>query len=518
MQVLVSADQMQRCDSVAIKKYGIPGLLLMENAGRACVEELTTRFGKVEGRRVVVLCGKGNNGGDGFVIARHLLNQGARVHVALLCKKSEMKGDAKANLQILVKLLGDRHADLALQEITGSMARLPKPDIIVDAIFGTGFAGGIRGVYLNAIRWINEQKKYTVAVDVPSGANATTGAVENVCVDANLTVTMGLAKVGHYVGACRDHAGEVVAVDIGIPRTVYDAIPRPIIRVDAGDIKRVLPRRPLIAHKHSVGKVFILAGSRSLTGAPVMCSHAAMRSGVGAVVLGVPRSIHGALVRKLTEVMITPLEETAEGSVGVAARESIDERVSWADVVVIGPGLSLNEETLSMVRDLVAAVNKPIILDADGLTAVAEQTGLLKRRKIPAILTPHVGELARLIGRPSREIEVARVDTARTTASALKSIVVLKGSPTVIATPEGHVYLNPTGNPGMATAGAGDVLAGVISAFVGQGMNPEQAAYAGVFVHGRAGDKATVQFGQRGLMAMDIAEALPGTLAELEGA
>jgi NAD(P)H-hydrate epimerase len=517
MQVLVTADQMQQCDRSAIKTYGIPGILLMENAGRACVDELTDRYGSVDGRQVVVLCGKGNNGGDGFVIARHLLNRGARVHLALLCKKSDVKGDCRINLMVLLKMLKSRHAALTVQEISGSLSRLPTPDIIIDAIFGTGFSGEVRGLHRRAISWINEQQKHTVAVDIPSGANATNGIVESVSVKADLTVTMGLAKVGHYVGACRDHAGEVVPVDIGIPRAVYGSIGVPTFRVHADDVKGMLPNRPLIAHKHSVGKVFVLAGSRSLTGAPVMCAYAAMRSGAGAVVLGVPRSIHGALVRKLTEVMITPLEETSEGTVAITALDAIKERVLWADVVVIGPGLSLNAETGRVVRTLVATTNKPIVLDADGLTAVAEETSLLKKRKSPAVLTPHAGELARLLAKPSTEIEVSRVDIARAAAGQLKSIVILKGSPTVTATPAGTVYMNSTGNPGMATAGSGDVLAGVIAALIGQGMRAEQAAYAGVFVHGLAGDRGTAQFGQRGVMAMDIADAVPGALALVEG-
>ncbi|HET6273840.1 MAG TPA: NAD(P)H-hydrate dehydratase [Bacteroidota bacterium] len=518
MQVLVTADQMQQCDRIAITKYAIPGLLLMENAGRACVEELTRRYGSVESRQVVVFCGKGNNGGDGFVVARHLLNLGARVYVALLCRKSEVKGDAKTNLQVLLKLLKDRQPDLAMQEISASLTRLPTPDIVVDAIFGTGFSGSVRGMQERAIRWINAKGKYTVAVDIPSGANATTGAVEGICVNANLTVTMGLAKVGQYVGACRDHTGDLVPVDIGIPRRAFASIASPAARILADDVKSVLPKRSLTAHKHSVGKIFILAGSRGLTGAPIMCAQGAMRSGAGAVVLGVPRSIHGALVRKATEVMMTPLEETSEGTIAAAALKVINERVEWADVVVIGPGLSVNKETGQLIRDIVSRIHKPIVIDADGLTAIAEQPSLLKRRRIPAVLTPHVGELSRLIGKPTKEIETLRVQIGRSSAQQLKSIVVLKGSPTVTATPSGSTYLNSTGNPGMATAGAGDVLAGVIAAFIGQGMTPEDAAYSGVFVHGLAGDMASEQLGQRSVMAMDIADALSGALSRSEGA
>jgi len=249
-----------------------------------------------------------------------------------------------------------------------------------------------------------------------------------------------------------------------------------------------------------------------------MCAQGAMRSGAGAVVLGVPRSIHGALVRKATEVMMTPLEETSEGTIAAAALKVINERVEWADVVVIGPGLSVNKETGQLIRDIVSRIHKPIVIDADGLTAIAEQPSLLKRRRIPAVLTPHVGELSRLIGKPTKEIETLRVQIGRSSAQQLKSIVVLKGSPTVTATPSGSTYLNSTGNPGMATAGAGDVLAGVIAAFIGQGMTPEDAAYSGVFVHGLAGDMASEQLGQRSVMAMDIADALSGALSRLEGA
>jgi NAD(P)H-hydrate epimerase len=291
---------------------------------------------------------------------------------------------------------------------------------------------------------------------------------------------------------------------------------RQVFRVLGSDVAKDLPKRPLTAHKYSVGKIFVLAGSRGLTGAPYMTSLAAMRSGAGGVILGVPKSIYPPLVRKLTEVMLTPLEETAEGSVSLASLEAINEKIEWSDVVVIGPGISHNAETRRLLLHLIPAIKRPLVLDADGLNCIAADTSVLRRRKASTILTPHVGELSRLIGRGGKEIELNRVTVASQAADRLKSIVVLKGSPTVTGLPSGPAYVNSTGNPGMATAGTGDVLTGIIAGLLGQGMQAERAAYSGVFIHGLAGDIAARKFGERSVMALDILERIPDAIKSLE--
>jgi NAD(P)H-hydrate epimerase len=518
MQLIATPDQMQAFDRIAVRKYSIPSLLLMENAGRGFVDVMEARFGPVSGKRVLVFCGKGNNGGDGLVIARHLVNRGSVVRVALLCKETDVHGDARDNLDIVLKMMSADRNRIHLKEVSSvrQIPGSPKPDFIVDAIFGTGFSGAVRGMHARVMRWINAQKCTVASVDIPSGTDAMTGIVKNIAVRAQITVTMGLPKIGHYVGQGRDHSGEVSVVDISIPRVAFRAAREQSYLVRAPDVAGMLPRRPVSAHKYSVGKVFVLAGSRGLTGAPFMCVQAAMRTGAGAVILGVPRSIYGTLTRKVTEVMVTPLSETTRGSVSFSALEEIREKVRWADVVVLGPGLSRDVETQRVVRNLVTSVPKPLVIDADGLNALSSHVSLLKRRNHPTILTPHVGELGRLTGDDPKYIEAYRVNAARKAARDFGNIVVLKGAPTVTGSPEGSTYVNSTGNPGMATAGTGDVLTGVIASLLAQGMEPASAAYSGVLIHGFAGDLAAKQLGQRSIMALDLVRQLPRTLETLE--
>ena len=514
MQRLATADQIQTFDKTAIVGLGIPGLVLMENAGRAFVDELGKRLTPLDGKNVIVVCGKGNNGGDGYVIARHLLNRGCRVEVIVLCRLSEVKGDAKTNLDILRKLIKEWKGALRILPLTttSTFGRLRPPDIIVDAIFGTGFKGKAAGIHQRAIRWINGQKSFVASVDICSGTDATTGMVEGEAVKADLTVTMGLAKIGHYVGSGREHSGEIVVADISIPKIVLEKEIVRTFRVTSEDVRATLPERPLTAHKYSVGKIFVLAGSRKFTGAPFMCAQAAMRTGAGAVILGTPKSLQPLLARKFTEVMIASLDETADGAVSLAAHDAIRERVEWADVVIAGPGLSRDPETQELMSKLMRELRKPLVLDADALFALAADPGALTGRRQPTIITPHTGELSAINGIPSSQIELLRVETSRKSARSLRSIVCLKGSPTVTASPEGETFLNPTGNPGMATIGSGDVLAGMIGSLIGQGVSPVAAAYGGVFLHGLAGDLAAESLGQRSMMALDILEHIPDAL------
>ncbi|MBX2992718.1 MAG: NAD(P)H-hydrate dehydratase [Bacteroidetes bacterium] len=525
MQLLATAEQMQQCDRSAIMKYSLPGIVLMENAGRACVDVLLQ---EVEARNltppenhwIVVLCGKGNNGGDGFVIARHLANRGYKVHVVLLAKRREVKGDAKTNLDVLLKMVTSNWMPLTFVEVSKAqqLLRLPSSSVIVDAIFGTGFAGEVKGLYRAAIKWINSQRAFIASVDIPSGVNATSGVVEGIAVRADLTVTMGLAKIGHYVGAGRDHSGMVRIVDISIPEFIFRQAEISTHRVELSDVRGSLPQRPLTAHKYSVGKVLVVAGSRNLTGAPFMTATAAMNTGAGGVMLAIPKSIHLTLARKSTEVMFTPLAETEEGTISMQAIEGLNKQIQWADVVALGPGLSQNPETRTLVHHLVRNIDKPLILDADGIGMMAYDISLLKKRKYETILTPHVGELRLLTKLSGEDIEQQRVDVARTQAKGLNSIVVLKGSPTVTAIRDGSVFLNSTGNPGMATAGSGDVLTGIIASLRAQGANADIAAYAGVYLHGLAGDRAAAKFGARSIMAMDILDCIPEALRLIETA
>lgn len=517
MQLIAAAEHMQQFDRTAIRTFGVSGMLLMENAGRAFVDELERAYGLLASRTAVIVSGKGNNGGDGFVIARHLLNRGVRVQVVLLCKKTDVKGDARTNLNILLKLLHARRDAGSLREISSAqpLRQFAQADIIVDAIFGTGFSGAVRGLQRNAIEWMNKQQSFIAAVDIPSGVASNTGIVENIAVRADLTVTMGLAKIGHYVGAGREHAGDVRVVDISIPRFLFVPGRNPVFRVLSEDVTAILPKRSLTAHKYSVGKVFVLAGSRGLTGAPFMTAQSAMKAGAGAVVMGVPRSVYQPLVRKLTEVMVTPLDDTDTGSIAASALDDIRTKIEWADVVAIGPGLSQHEETQHVIRVLIESIPKPLVVDADGLNAIGRDHRVLRKRSFPTILTPHVGELHRLTGGDSKAIDQLRVEVAPRAAKEMKSVVILKGAPTITGTPNGNAYVNTTGNPAMATAGAGDVLTGITASLLAQGLGAEQAAYAAVFVHGMAGDIAAAKFGGKSVMALDILDQLPAVLKHL---
>ena len=515
MDRVATAREMQECDRTAIKRYRIPSIVLMEDAGRGVADVIEKGVGPVTGKLVYVICGKGNNGGDGFVVARHLYNRGANVSVYLTSKRSQVKGDAQRNLVVLEEIIrSDKSSRLKLvEDATAKMlVKMPPAIVIIDALFGTGFSGAVKGEYEKIIRWMNASGSKVVAVDIPSGVNADNGKVENVAVKAQVTVTMGLRKVGLLVHCGREYAGSVHVADIAIPQIVYDRSGIRSWLVQPDDVQKRLPRRPLDAHKHSVGKIFVLAGSRGLTGAAVMCSNSAMKAGAGAVVLGIPKSLLPVVSRKLTEVMPNPLEETDEQGVSQRARKEIDRFVQWADVVVIGPGLGREKETEELILSLIQSVDKPMLIDADGLNALSLQPSLIKKRKAETILTPHTGELSRIVKLSAEEIESNRIEVARSAAKNLKSILVLKGAPTVTATPEGDVFINCTGNPGMATAGAGDVLSGAMAALWGQHVSARDAAICGVFIHGKAGDFAKEKYGEMSLVAGDIIEALPRAL------
>ncbi len=515
MQLLATASQMRELDRTAIEERAIPGLLLMENAGRGFADALQAHRPVGPGTRVAVVAGKGNNGGDGFVIARHLLIRGCTVDVLCTDPPDALRGDGRTNWEILAKL-PDARLSLTPSGSAAEASTLPRPDLIVDALVGTGFTGELQGRVAALAAWVNAAGVFVAAVDVASGVDATTGAVSAAAVKADLTVTMGLAKPGLYLGAGREHSGIVVVVDIGIPQ---DRIGGPAIqRIEAGDAARWLPVRAWNAHKYSVGKVYVLSGSRAFTGAPCLSAVSGLVAGAGAVVLGVPSSIHTAVAAKLAEVIIQPLPETSAGTVSPAGRGEIEERCAWADIVVLGPGLGRHPETDSLVVDLALHLDRPVVLDADALNALAGRAELLKGRAHDTVLTPHAGELGRLTGEKAASIEARRPEAAREAAERFGATVVLKGAPTATAWRDGTVILNSSGNAGMATIGSGDVLTGLLAGLWAQGMRGEQAAAAAVYIHGRAGDEARKDLGMRSMRASDIMRSLPGVLRTFEGA
>ena len=519
MERIVSSEEMKWCDERTINSIGIPGLLLMENAGGAVARLIRSVLGDLTGKHIIVVCGKGNNGGDGFVVARHLSNAGAKLSVLLTSSPGELKGDALTNFTVLKKIAGRTASPITLQRFSKNAFRQWHGiDGIVDAIFGTGFTGKIKQPLFRVVEWINEQKVPVFSVDVPSGLNATTGVVENEAVRARYTVTFGLRKSGLLLNSGREFSGDVVVADIGIPKSVTESktLSRTFL-VGSVDVNMGLPRRPPTAHKYSVGKVFVVAGSKGLTGAAALCAISALRAGAGAVLLGTPEGIYPTMMRKLTEVMVMPLPSTDDGALSEKSFEILRPKLDWADVVVVGPGLSRNTQTQTVILRILKEYSGRLLLDADGLNAVAT-AGLdsLKKSNAEVILTPHSGEFGNLVKKTSAEVDRNRIESPRTLAKQIRKTVILKGAPSITATADGTAYVNFTGNPGMATIGSGDVLAGIIAGLWAQGCPSDVAAYCGVYLHGLAGDLAKKEFGERSLIAGDIVKCLPRAFSIIE--
>lgn len=507
---IASAEQMREIDYAAIHDYGIPGVVLMENAGVEVAKQLETVFVNLQGKNICIFAGKGNNGGDGFVAARHLANQGAYVKVLLFADKDDIKGEAQTNLDIIelmdIEVLFVKTVrDWDKVKLVAGLA-----DCIIDALLGTGFKGELSPGILQAINIINSLDKLIVAVDIPSGIYADTGQSAEAAVKADYTITFGLPKPGlmFYPGA--SCAGVLSVADIGIPANLLNntGIQQNIITTSL--VQKILPCRQPAVHKGDTGKVLIIAGSAGLTGAAVLTSLGALRAGAGLITLGIAASLQPVLAVKMTEVMTKALPEVT-GALGTEAVKPIIELTAKADVLAIGPGLGLLEMTGEMVREVIKQVNAPLVIDADALNALIDNTGILAGLNVPAVLTPHPGEMARLTGLNIEEVNKDRIKAARDAAKLWCSTVVLKGARTVVAFPDGEVYINTTGNAGMATGGMGDVLTGIIAAIIAQGASSKAAAIAGVYLHGLAGD-VLAQSGQIGLAAGDVAQAIPAAI------
>lgn len=513
---IVTAQEMREIDQKAMEEYGIPGLVLMENAGLAVCRVVEQLLGGAEGKTVLLICGQGNNGGDGFVAARQLYNRGARVRLLLAAPEESLAGEARVNYEIWTRMgrkvyrLQDRSALQVLR------LGLMQADIVVDALFGTGFRGTVKDRPKRLIETINDADRMVVAVDVPSGVEADTGAVRGTALRADHTVTFGLPKLGLVLAPGADYAGQLHVADISIPQPAAAHIRRHLLTRRL--VRGWLERRPRGAHKGDFGHVLVLGGSRGMLGAAGLAARAALRAGAGLVTLAVPRSLQDVAVPLVPEAMTAGLAETVDGTVSQHARDEVNALLEKADVLALGPGLSMHPETVEMVRQLLGDLEIPCVLDADGLNALAA-TGVADLlpldRGIPLVLTPHPGEMARLLETTAPEIAGDRVGVAERAAAAWDCTVVLKGRATVVAGGE-HTYLNTTGNPGMATGGSGDVLTGITAALMAQGYAPARAAAAAVYVHGRAGDLAAADKGETALAAGDIAGYLPAAFKLLE--
>lgn len=508
MHVLTS-EEMRRLDQHAIRVLGIPELVLMENAGRAVAEEVSAMSAAV-GRRWLVLAGKGNNGGDGLVAARHLQEAGLAPTVVYVPDRRTLTGSAAVQRDIAERL-GIRCLQYGAEEIPWR-----ETDGVIDALLGTGTSGAPRGAYAQLIEEANRSGKPIVAVDVPSGLDADTGQVYEPCIRAVKTIALAFKKRGlaQYPGL--DFAGDVVVRAIGIPARLAEehGVRTYELNRDVLAAKLALDasaQRRADAHKGSFGHVLVMAGSRPMSGAGLLAATAALRNGCGLVTWALPASLVPSMAGRRPELMLAALED--EGC-GDWSRVRASEAIAWAErkhALVIGPGMGRWNGDGDWMREIWSGVEVPLVVDADALNIMADADGLRRwpRRNAPAVLTPHPGEMARLTGRTTAEVQRDRIEIAREFAAANGVTLVLKGARTVIATPGGEAYINPTGNPGMATAGAGDVLAGMIGALLAQGMSAEQAAALGVYRHGEAGDRAAARRGvPDSVIAGDIIEEL----------
>ena len=512
---IVSVKEMREIDRVAIKELGIPGVVLMENAGQGVVSAMDNYFDSESIDKVTIVCGKGNNGGDGFVVARYLMNQNIGVDVYIVGDVSSITGDAKTNLDI-IKGMGVKPRTIRNKiGVRNLMLSFSDSDVIVDAIFGTGFSGSIHGIVKDVIREINESTLRVVAVDTPSGIDSVTGNVTGEAVMADLTVTMELPKTGQFLYPGKHYVGELYIVALGFPEQVIEGVSPRGTLVDTEVVRRFMPWRAPNLHKGTFGRVLIVAGSTGMTGAAAMASTAALRAGAGLVYLAIPEHLNPVLETKCTEVITVPVPQTADGSISLEAYDTIMEKASKVDVMAIGPGMSRHPETEKLVRKIVEDVPIPLLIDADGINALAGHTTLLKKRKRPTILTPHPGEMSRLINTPVKEIEKERIAICSKYASKWSVILALKGVPTIIAKQDGAFWLNPYVNSGLATAGSGDVLTGLIIGFLAQKTTPLTSAVSGVYIHSLAGEILRKKMGEYSIIAGDLIDAISEAIMHL---
>ena len=496
-----TVEQMRAMDRTAIEKYGIKDELLMENAGLAAFSVILNEIG-IEDTSYLVICGGGNNGGDGLVVARKIHSMGGDVKILLLSETSNFKGAAKLNYEIAKKLSLEMTRLESIEELEDAVAEC---DVIVDAIFGTGLTRSVEGFYKDVIESINKSHKIVKSIDIPSGIHGNTGKIMGAAVLADFTSTFGLPKIGNILYPGFEFGGSLYVTHISFPSELHD---NQKINVEINE-PLPIPIRKEDGHKGTFGDVLFIAGAANYFGAPYFSAMSFLKSGGGYARLAAPASVTPVIANKGSEIVFAPQKETAEGSIALASKNALLEIVNHVDFVVMGPGLSLNEETQQLVRELAVEINKPLLIDGDGLTAVAQDLSIIKRREVPTILTPHLGEMARISGLEIAEVDENKVPIAQAESEKLEAVIVLKGAHSIIAFPDSKVFVNLSGNSGMATAGSGDVLTGTITAMYGLGLSLDEAVRTGVFMHGFAGDLAADEIGEDGMTAQDILEFLP---------
>ena len=513
---LATAKIMQELDRLTIEEVGVPGIVLMENAGYGCARILMEFFKEEIAEGVKIVCGSGNNGGDGFVIGRHLWNQGYDVEFYLLASPDAVSGDAKINLDIahnldmpIVVLDTDEKVEQLYDLIDGA-------GLIVDAIFGTGLTREVEGHFAAAIDAINESDAPVFCVDIPSGINTDNGKIMGTAVYGSATGTFAMPKVGQWLNPGKEYCGSLYVIEISIPPNMIEEADIPFNLITESDIMVQFLPREQESHKGSYGHVMIVGGSMGFTGAASMAGEAANRAGAGLVSVACPAGLNSIFEMKLTEVMTIPLQENKQGALHEDACDTILSNAANKSCIAIGPGLGKYNSTHKMLRKLLPQIEGTIVLDADGLNLIADDPSVLKQTKAKLVLTPHPGEMSRLCGKPAKEVIENWLTIPQEFAREHNCIVVLKGSRTVVADPTGNIYLNSTGNAAMATGGAGDVLTGIIASYIAQNRSLIDAVLAAVYVHGKSGDMARLQLGEKGVVATDLIEFLPLAQREIE--
>jgi len=499
MKILTS-QQMQSIDRRATERFGVPSIVLMENAALAVVDAIAAHYPKAD--RVAIFCGTGSNGGDGLAVARHLENRGVVPIVLIVGEREHFKGDARTNLTICERLNIPMYEIRDADAVDDAIVHAADADVLIDAIFGTGLNRPPSGVHAEVIRAMAELRLPVIAVDLPSGANASSPEPFDPCLRAEVTVAFAAPKICHVFDPAATYCGEVIVADIAIPEVAIDDEGVPLALTTQQDIAPLFAPRLAATHKGTYGHVAIIAGSPGRSGAAVLCARGAIRTGAG-------------LVTVMTDAETARIVHAGSAESMTWPNMDVQEFLKGKDAVLIGPGLPDNDRAYSWVRSTVASIELPMVIDASALNAFAGRAGEINPQDRPRIITPHPGELARLLERETKEINSDRLAAAREAANLTRAIVVLKGHQTLIADPDGRVNVNPTGNPGMATGGMGDVLGGMIAALVARDVDPFDAACAAVYVHGFAGDILPEEMGDTGLAAMDLAERVPMAIKRL---
>jgi hydroxyethylthiazole kinase-like uncharacterized protein yjeF len=516
---LLTAEQSRQVDLLSQQKYGVPSYALMTRAGESAADEVIARLSSASGfaQGVLIVAGKGNNGGDGMVAARRLKQLGASVRAVLLGSAQALRGDAARAYAEFVSAGGA--VDQADDEQSLSRAFEPKPGVIIDAIFGTGLNAEVRGLPRAAVDLINHSGVPVAAIDIASGVNSDTGAIMGAAVTASLTVTFGFAKFGHvsYPGA--RHCGALQIRDIGFPPAAVDEVHAQGLFLESADVRPLLKPRAADSHKGIFGHPLIIAGGLGKGGAALLASRAALRTGSGLVTAAIPNCVAAVVAAGQAELMTEPMPDDAGHFAARGTIERLRDLLPGKTALVFGPGAGVSADTRELLTFLIhegASPERPLLIDADGLNALAEMgCAVAHGAPGPIVMTPHPGEMARLLGQSTAAINADRISAARRLCEAAGAYCLLKGNRTVIASPGGVVYVNSSGNPGMATAGMGDALSGILGSLLGQGMAPLQAMALGVFLHGAAADRIARRAGMAGYLAGDVIGEIPATLAAL---